>query len=181
MVDRFITIAITSPLFFEDESKIITNILREKKSDLVHLRKPTATCDELEKLINEIPSDLHNHLKLHDHFKLIDKYKIAGIHLNSRNPSPYPGAKNISISIHSLDEINGADDFDYFMISPIFDSISKKGYKAGFNLRELSEKIKNKKAVALGGVTPDKFPLLKSLGFYGGAMQGFFFSNINHQ
>ena len=131
--------------------------------------------DQIEKLIEGIKPQFHSRLKLHDHFELIEKYELGGIHLNSRNPLPYPGAKSLSISIHDLNEIEKVQDFDYFFISPVFNSISKQGYNSAFDLNELSKKISGKNAIALGGVTPDKFPLLKTMSFKGAALLGHFF------
>jgi thiamine-phosphate pyrophosphorylase len=66
--------------------------------------------------------------------------------------------------------------FDYVFLSPIFDSISKAGYKSAFTeemLKEASDKgIIDEKVVALGGVTFDKIPYLKKLNFGGAAMMG---------
>ena len=61
----------------------------------------------------------------------------------------------------------------YMSLSPIFDSISKKGYKAAFSAAELEEArlrgIIDQRVMALGGVTFDKINEVKRMGF-GGAM-----------
>lgn len=173
----FLVIAITPPYFFSEEAEKINSILSEDRARFVHIRKPGADKDEIKSLLSNINPDFHKRLKLHDHFSLIDNYDLGGIHLNSRNPIPYPGAKSISISFHSLEEIDNKDNYDYFFLSPIFDSISKSGYKATFDLDKLPQIIKGRKAIALGGVTPEKFSLLKSLGFQGAALLGHFFPN----
>lgn len=179
----FLIIAVTQPGFYPEESERINEILSAGKARFVHIRKPDLSLSETEKLINGISSDFHKNLKLHDHFELLEKYDLGGIHLNSRNPEKYFASNSVSKSIHSIEEISIVEDLDYFFISPVFDSISKHGYKAAFDLNTLSEEIKGKKAIALGGVTPDKIPWLKSLGFYGAAMLGHFFpplpSSIN--
>lgn len=175
MSDKFKIIAITPDYFFEEEANQINQIFSENKADLVHLRKPSASLKEMKTLVSKINENYHHRLKLHDHFELLDKFNLGGIHLNRRNPLPYPNSKSISISIHSFNEIEETLIYDYFFISPVFDSISKEGYKSTFDLLELSEKIKGKNAIALGGVTPKKFPLLRSYGFSGAAMLGYFF------
>lgn len=180
-MDNFIKIAITPPYFFPNESKLINNLLSQGEADLLHIRKPAASYHQIETLINNIDGNYHDRIKLHDHFELISKYKLGGIHLNSRNPIPPAYAKTVSKSIHSLEEINAIKDFDYFFISPVFDSISKQGYKAKFDLQVLSESIIGKNAIALGGVTPDKFSLLKELGFIGAAMIGHYFNGIKNK
>ena len=68
------------------------------------------------------------------------------------------------------------NDYDYLFLSPIFDSISKVGYKSGFNDEELLnasvDGIIDERVIALGGVTFDKIPYLKELHFGGVAMIG---------
>lgn len=180
--NNFLVLAITAPYFFEGEAERIIRILREEEANYVHIRKPGATKNQIADLIKTIPSLLHNRLKLHDHFELIEKYQLGGIHLNSRNPEPYKGAKSISKSAHSFEEISSTNCYDYITLSPIFDSISKVGYNTHFNQDEIKKLLNGcKNIIALGGVTPDKFPLLKSLGFAGAALLGYFFPSFENQ
>ncbi|MDE6558551.1 MAG: thiamine phosphate synthase [Muribaculaceae bacterium] len=67
----------------------------------------------------------------------------------------------------------------YVTLSPIFDSISKTGYKSAFSISDLATIIPSLPidVIALGGVRTKNFPLLKSLGFKGAAMLGHFFNN----
>lgn len=172
----FILIAITQPYDYPEEAKIITELLEKGIVKYVHIRKPNWNIEETENLIKEIPASFHSQIKLHDHFELLFKYNLGGLHLNSRNPEPLGEYKEISKSFHTLNEIETEDDkLDYFFISPVYDSISKEGYKAAFDLDLLEKKIKGKRAIALGGVTPDKILELKKAGFYGAAMLGYFF------
>jgi thiamine-phosphate pyrophosphorylase len=61
-------------------------------------------------------------------------------------------------------------------LSPIFDSISKVGYKSAFTNDELLKASKDgiidERVIALGGITPDKIPYLRELNFGGVAMLG---------
>lgn len=180
----FVIIAITPPVFLKNEAETINKILSDNEAHYLHIRKPGSSESEIVSLLKQIHPSHFSRLKLHDHFQLVSKYNLGGIHLNSRNPeiSPEILSKDIdnkrfsvSKSVHSVEELDNNSRFDYQFISPVFDSISKKGYNAGFNLTELSDKIKGKNVIALGGVTPDKFPLLKSLGFRGAALLGHFF------
>ena len=177
----FLVIGITQPYFFKDEARQINSLLEEKKAHYIHLRKPGSSYGEMENLIQDIKPEFHPFLKLHDHFSLIEKFELGGIHLNSRNPVAFPNAAQISKSIHHPAEIKDTEDLNYFFLSPIFDSISKKGYKAAFNPEELPSFISGKRAIALGGVTPDKFLMLKNLGFYGGALLSYFFPQGNKE
>ena len=63
---------------------------------------------------------------------------------------------------------------DYVFLSPIFDSISKQGYKGVFseNVLRNAEGIIDAKVIALGGVTFSAIPWLQSLNFGGAAFLG---------
>lgn len=76
-------------------------------------------------------------------------------------------------SCHSLAELHDCDEYVYSTLSPIFPSISKPGYKADFQLVNLPNTIRECNVVALGGVTPDKTPMLQALGFEGAAYLGY--------
>lgn len=58
-------------------------------------------------------------------------------------------------------------------LSPIFDSISKNGYRSAFDLDEIKDMITGRHVTALGGVTPDAFPILREKGFSGAALLGY--------
>ena len=70
-----------------------------------------------------------------------------------------------------------AHDVDYCFLSPIFDSLSKKGYSAAFPAETLrragSEGIIDRHVYALGGITPERLPQLQEWGFGGAAMLGY--------
>ena len=177
MDEDFLIIAITSPDEVKDEAKRIDSLISSGKVNYVHLRKPSWDIYQMKSLIQKIPSSLHSKLKIHDNFSLLDEFDLGGIHLNFRNPSPHPKAKKISRSLHSIKELIDLHPdlaYEYVTLSPIFDSISKEGYKSGFDLDKISGILPGKNVIALGGVSPDKIPLLKEKGFYGAAMLGYF-------
>lgn len=178
MTEGLFIIAITSPDDIPDEAMRICRILESGDADMVHIRKPEWDYGRTRSLIERIPFSFYDRIKLHDHFEIVKELGLCGIHLNSRNPEPTPGAKSVSRSFHSIDQLDMAKHYDYVTLSPIFDSISKIGYKSSFNLAELKEKLEDKRVIALGGVTPEKFPLIKDTGFFGAAMLGYFWRGI---
>lgn len=159
-----------------NEALRITSKLEDGVVDLIHLRKPEWSKDELASLIEQIPTELHSRLKLHDHFSLLNRFDLGGVHLNSRNPVPPANARSVSRSLHSVQELaeTCGTCYDYVTLSPIFDSISKSGYESKFpaDLSLLSPLLRGKNVVALGGVTPERFAELEKAGFYGAAMLG---------
>ena len=134
-------IVITLPYFIEREAERI--VQRLANVDLIHLRKPESTSDEMERLIREIPKDYHKRLVLHDHHHLAVKYGLYGVHLNSRNPLPLEGWKgSVSRSCHSFEELKEwKDRCNYLSLSPIYDSISKQGYNSAFSREQIEKAV----------------------------------------
>lgn len=171
-------VVITSEQFFESEGKTI-NTLFGAGLQRLHLRKPHASANECERLIQSINSKWYSRISLHDHFELAKKYGIGGLHLNSRNPQPpYGFAGILSRSCHSLKEI--AEEkykYDYLFLSPVFDSISKQGYTAKFGGGELqaaaADGTIDNKIIALGGITPEHIEKAAACNFGGAAVLGY--------
>ena len=169
-------IVITSPKIVEQESKKI-NVLFESGLKILHIRKPNFNKKEYIDLLEGIKEEYHTRIKIHAFFELVNKYNLLGVHLNARNLH-YMENKivNISKSCHSIEELGKIDMYDYVFLSPIFDSISKKGYRSNFSdeiltAASLTGKI-NKKVIALGGINKDTLPMVKKYGFGGVAVLG---------
>ena len=175
-------IAITKPYFYDGEAVVIRQLL-DNGFDFIHLRKSctdVACCvlTKIRNLLNELTSEERKKIIVHDYHELYEEFSLKGIHINKNVtslPKDYQGFK--TRSCHSLEEVRlYKDDFDYVFLSPIFDSISKQGYKSAFTeemLRTaLREGIIDEKVVALGGVTFEKISYLEELHFGGAAMMG---------
>lgn len=198
----FLRIAITLPDEVEDEALKIATLLSGESFwkqrfpasskcnyDYIHIRKPIWNEGQIRRLIEAIPREFYPRLKLHSYFHLAEEYGLGGCHLNHRWPDAPPNCRCISRSFHYIDEINdyferekvAGDCYQYVTLSPIFDSISKQGYHSAFDLDEIDNIRKELRPdiaeiappiIALGGVTPDKFPLLCAKGFSGAALLG---------
>ena len=170
-------IAITTPNFIECEASVIPHLL-QLGVDLVHIRKPSATSEQLALLLNSLPTWCYDQLVVHDCLELANKYNLKGVHLNRRNhtvPDNFKGS--VSMSCHSLEEVEIKKDMaDYVFLSPIFNSISKNGYNSAFSKEELHNAMKqgtiDKKVIALGGVSLANIETVKDLGFGGAALLG---------
>ena len=170
-------IAITTPNFIECEASVIPHLL-QLGVDLVHIRKPSATSEQLALLLDSLPTWCYDQLVVHDCLELANKYNLKGVHLNRRNhtvPDNFKGS--VSMSCHSLEEIEIKKDMaDYVFLSPIFNSISKNGYNSAFSKEELHNAMKqgtiDKKVIALGGVSLANIETVKDLGFGGAALLG---------
>lgn len=174
----FTTIVITKPTFFEGEERAIERLLHEGVADLIHLRKPSSTEAQMEGLLKALPADLYGRLVLHDHFPLAQKYHLYGIHLNGRNPlPPLTWTGSVSRSCHSLDEVKAwKPQCQYVSLSPVFDSISKRGYLSAFTLADIAEAhnrgVIDRQVYALGGVTFSRINEVKAMGFGGALILG---------
>jgi thiamine-phosphate pyrophosphorylase len=169
-------IVITSSERVEQEAEKI-NALFEAGMEILHIRKPNFSKKEYINLLEEIKRKYHKQIKIHEFFELTENYNLLGVHLNVCNPN-YAGKQkvNISKSVHSIEELELIDEYDYVFLSPIFNSISKKGYFSNFTdeiLLSASESGKiNQKVIALGGINQQTLPLLRKYVFGGAAVLG---------
>lgn len=176
-------IAITPPHAIENEVAVIRQLFA-KGVDIVHLRKHQSEFEDIDiitylrGILLGLTSEECSKIIIHDYPNLYHEYSLKGIHINkniTNMPEGYTGYK--TRSCHSFEEIQKyKNEYDYLFLSPIFDSISKRGYKSAFThdmLQKASlEGTINEKVIALGGVTFDKIPYLQSLNFGGVAMIG---------
>ncbi len=153
-------IVISPPTLVPNEHEIL-NALFEEGLENFHLHKPDLGKEETKEFIQKIPFKHHNKIVLHADFP----------------------------KFHSLQELaEHKEKYDYAFLSPIFDSISKPGYKSKFSNRsgtslpvnqgfsqtkpELIAAIKGRNIIALGGVDENKIELTKKIGFIGVAVLG---------
>jgi thiamine-phosphate pyrophosphorylase len=179
-------IVITAEDFFDKEPEAV-NMLFGSGMEALHVRKPHASYAETRRFIERIDGVYHSRIVLHDHYGLTGSFALKGIHVNSRNN---PGnldfyserGLSISCSCHSFGEVAASCAgrspaiFDYMFLSPVFDSVSKAGYKHGFTPEQLSDArdggVINNRVIALGGITAERIPLVCRYGFGGVAVLG---------
>ncbi|MDE5808782.1 MAG: thiamine phosphate synthase [Muribaculaceae bacterium] len=171
MADDFKIVVITTPKPIDNEAQKIEKLL-SAGADYVSIRKPEIGERYVAGLLENIRPELRCRIKLHDYPELARAFK-TGFQLNSRN-TKVDGIPQSMLSkgCHSLGEVVESQGFDYVTLSPIFDSISKPGYKANFNLNNLDLESFSSKVIALGGVTLDRLPVLRKSGFAGAAFLG---------
>jgi thiamine-phosphate pyrophosphorylase len=156
----------------------------EKGLTLFHLRKPDYNSERLSVYLNKINRKFHHRIVIHSCYGLLTDYNLRGIHIRAvekdQKESFAESYKNrddlsISISYHTLNELaDNTGNVDYAFLSPVFDSISKSGYKAGFDQRKLADKLGRIEldTIALGGCRAEYLPKIKKLGFAGAAFLG---------
>ena len=176
-------IVISQPDIIPQEAVLLTAAL-EAGVDYLHLRKPHAKAEDIAQLLQEIPPEHRDKVVLHDAHHLAQEYGVGGIHLNSRNAQlPQRWQGSASRSCHTLEEIvRHKNEYDYLLLSPIYNSISKSGYNSAFTTEQLAEaqshKIIDDHVIAMGGITPDNVTATLSYGFGGVAVLGFLWSNL---
>jgi thiamine-phosphate pyrophosphorylase len=181
-------ILITPETNAAEETEVINSFFARGLQRL-HIRKPTFTDTDHSRYIDRIDRQFHHRLVLHSAFRLFNEYGLGGIHLNSkfrvddrtwREVSDIP-PDLISTSFHSWQEIeDNTFPYRYVFISPVFDSISKQGYKAGIDLhgaaltrRKMNENGRRCPGImGLGGVGAPQIGILKEHGFDGAALLG---------
>lgn len=173
VADSLKIIAVTLPGFFEGEAALVELMLR-RGIWRVHVRKPGATAAQVAALIGEIAPELRPRLSVH-YFPDVAQAMGTGLNLNAACPVAPAGFRGVlSRSCHSQAEL--ANDVDYSFLSPIFNSISKPGYEARFDLDTLRV---DRRTVALGGVVPENLGRLRRAEFGGAAMLGYLWADLN--
>lgn len=148
--------------------------------DMVHVRKPQATAKEVWQFMKEIPVKYHPRMVNHGHMDLWENFAWRSPHFSRRYGVNRGWKKTYSFSCHSLDEIKTKSHCEYVFLSPVYDSLSKEGYKSSFldktalktGITELKKEGLQTKIIALGGVTLGKKQELKELGFDGLCLKG---------
>lgn len=169
-------IVLTLPSPYPSELDIIKRIIDEGV-DRLHLRRPDWSIEETMAFLDHFNTEELSKIVLHDHHQLAQEYPLGGIHYNKRHPYSSPSLLPCSISCHSLEEVKTYKPLvDYLFLSPIFNSISKEGYKSSFTIEELIEAgdIIDQKVYALGGISLDNLPLIREIPFGGVALLGDF-------
>ncbi|OHX66949.1 thiamine phosphate synthase [Flammeovirga pacifica] len=176
-------VGITKPTFFSNEAEQICFWLSHG-IDVMHLRKPNASIDEIEDLIKVIPTKYFPQITLHQYHELVEKYNLGGIHLREAERIKISEeqliiwknkGKRLSSSVHQVEKIVLVNElFDYLFLSPVFDSISKEGYTSNKAILEtMKTNSFSRHLIALGGISPLTIPNLKDTSFKGAALLGY--------
>ena len=148
--------------------------------EVFHVRKPDFSEIEIRSFLDGLPPSGLDKVVLHSHYYLAEEYGVRGLHYRPHNMG-FKANKfdrfSQSASCHSFDEVGEAEKLgmDYVFLSPVFDSISKSGYRSEFqasDLREFLSKPVGTKIIALSGVHADNVDDCLNMGFDGAAVLG---------
>lgn len=151
-------ILFSHPNVLEHEMELIDKEMESGNWDVFHLRKPDLSEKELHELYEKLSDEVRVKTVLHHRFKG---------------------------SCHSFEEVENLEGkIEYCFLSPVYDSISKRGYQSNFDKEELKEFLKKDrsiKVIGLGGVTEENYMELLEMGFDGGAFLGSVWRKYNEQ
>jgi thiamine-phosphate pyrophosphorylase len=171
-------ILISYPDFFKGETEIVSSLL-DQFDFTFHLRKPGAEIEGLAGFMQKIPAHLYHKIVVSNSIEVLEKFNVKGIHFSTANRNQQidlPKDTYCGTSCHSLSEISDLNEsFNYAYLSPVFPSISKKGYHGNLDMEQVSAflmKDRSTKVYALGGIDTDKISKLEHWAFDGIAVLG---------
>jgi len=182
---RFTLLLISLPEESPNEIPTLVQLF-EVGLGLFHLRKPDWSEAQLEDYLLAVPAPFRSRIVLHSHYALAQRYALHGLHLPARSrltwrPSLRTAGQSLSTSFHALEEVKQhRRRYDYVLLSPIFDSISKVGYSSTFDLGSLPQALQQLQrrpsyvppVIALGGITAENVSAAQQAGFSGAAVLG---------
>jgi len=180
-------VVISKEDFFSDEADYINRLFEEGMTSF-HLRKPNASIQEIQSLLSSIDSNFLKNISLHQYHSLAPDYGIKRLHFTEANrlntsreqldllrKSGY----TLSTSVHSMENLQDFTGlFDYIFYSPVFDSISKSGYKSNLPANfKVNDEYQSIQTIALGGINSLNIKLVKEMKFNGAAVLGSLWQN----
>jgi thiamine-phosphate pyrophosphorylase len=168
-----------------------------------HVRKPQWSREKLAAWLGEIAPIHRSSLVSHQHHELAVEYGCGGVHFKDEAKENAPHGLDaatvdavaawrsrgllVSGSCHGLAAVQAAVGcFDAVFFSPVFSSISKRGYGPSPELASLSAWLQRRtqaerrtEVIALGGVAPENVARCAELGFDGVAVLGALWSSAD--
>jgi thiamine-phosphate pyrophosphorylase len=172
-------IVITPEWIVPNETDIINQMFQEGL-DLLHIRKPWISRNEMTEFITQIDEVFRSQLVLHTHYDPGKEFTISRFHFREIDRKegtykPFAEENTISTSVHDIATYNILDkEWEYAFISPFFPSISKKGYGLDSTIKDEIKHRKHSdvKLIALGGIDQDNIHEVFETGADGAALLG---------
>jgi thiamine-phosphate pyrophosphorylase len=183
-------IIISSPISVPNEINLIHSLF-EEGMELLHVRKPDFTTEELQAFVTTIGLEYRKRLVLQSHHHLAKALEINRIHFieSSRITHTESELKRykelgliLSTSTHCIEDFNELDsNYAYAFLSPVHPSISKMNYVSKIDLFEAIKKRNNfkTKVIALGGILAKNIKFTLTNGFDDVALLGTIWNQNN--
>lgn len=173
-------VVITSEDFQKNEVSSIKQII-DSGLEFLHVRKPKASRKQMQMWLEEFNTVYRQKMMLHQHHDLAVDLDCLGVHFKEKDRKSegtifkehllklQKSGSKISTGFHDLETLREqAALYDYCFLSPVFTSISKKGYTGkSFEVLDFDKQV-----IALGGITSETINLAKQKGFDGVAVLG---------
>jgi thiamine-phosphate pyrophosphorylase len=161
----FLLAVLTSPVDISGEIECLEGML-EAGLEKLHLRKPGGA---VEGLLERLAPWWSSKLVVHGSVELAMRHGVSQVHGAVRARD---GAA-VSTSVHSWEELKRLPSgVAYAFISPVFDSISKRGYLANADMLTIPPEPLPCRPVGMGGVSADTIGLMIARGWTGAALLG---------
>jgi len=148
---------ISNPSIFNGEIDLVQSLF-EEGLDSFHLRKTDCSDEDLKFWLRSIDSSFYSRIVLHNCPELANEMGIEKQHVSNLKDEYV-----FSTSTHSIEELEGLTNVRQAFLSPVFDSVSKTGYKGKmWNVNDISTDVVK---VALGGITRENINQAFDLGF----------------
>ncbi|MBA0882540.1 thiamine phosphate synthase [Flavobacterium undicola] len=176
-------IVISNPIAIANEINTI-HALFERGLELLHVRKPEFSAEEMKTFVAAIGLEYRRKLVLHSEHQIAEDLGINRLHFSEKmreqiNPETlyHYNEKRIhlSTSIHTIEAFNDLRIFfQYAFLSPVYNSISKENYKSKIDLLNAIQNRTNHqtKLVALGGIESANIQKTLAAGFDNVALLG---------
>lgn len=182
-------IVISDPTLIKNEAHLI-HALFDEGLEVLHLRKPEASADEIRILLQQINACYHPKISLHHCHSLAKEFDIKRLHFpemkrKATNEKELLQLKKsnfiLSTSIHQIEMYKALSPcFSYTFFGPVFNSISKQNYLStittGF---EIPVRQNGVKVIALGGIDSTNISTAMKMKFDGVAALGAVWKNQN--
>lgn len=172
-------VVISDNKIFTGEADVLNHMFDAGMS-VFHLRKYESSKTEIIALLDKIKPEYYSKIAIHQYHEMAEELGFKRIHFSETDRVQQTEKQlqrlieegfTLSTSVHSVDAYKNLNDvFAYAFLGPVFDSISKFGYKA--RKFDLHEKNPNVKVIALGGITADNCKEAHAMGFDGVGVLG---------
>lgn len=146
----------------------------------LHLRLPEGSEQDYRAVLRAVAPQYHDRIIVCDHYHLVEEYGLGGVYLPFRRVSDYSHLSlrsyhTIAVGAHSIDELRSLPFVPtYALLSPIYNSISKRGYSGNDALLNIKSTLRDLPfpVVALGGITPENYEQALRAGYSDVAVLG---------
>ena len=176
----------TNPYELREEVDKINQLFQAGLA-MLHVRKPQYSKKQLKNFLLQIDKKYYDKIVIHSHYSLAVELGLRGIHISRKTRgswifmkcilryyrSQHPELQVTTTFTDLKDLMKNEEDFSYVMLGPVFNQNYTGNCLYGFHQPDLVKYLrKSKRTVfALGGVSIDRIPFVKQLGFDGCVLQ----------